>query len=232
MLSASALDLPAPSASASGSAPLHAGSAPEPLHSALHPALHPAVWRAHQLGRAQQAVLASGFAELDAQLPGGGWPTGALTELLLPHPGVGELRLLAPVLAALQRQQRSLMWLDPPPQPCPWALSALPKALPQGHYHLGDGGLELDATAASLSWELGAYGFDVYKAARREPATLHLASGPAAQRGLLQAAAIASTRDLVNTPAEHMGPAELAEAVRLVARQHGARFKQIRNKQG
>ena len=109
----------------------------------------------------------------------------------------------------------------------PWALSALPKALPQGRYHLGDGGLELDATAASLSWELGAYGFDVYKAARREPATLHLASGPAAQRGLLQAAAIASTRDLVNTPAEHMGPAELAEAVRLVARQHGARFKQI-----
>jgi leucyl aminopeptidase len=32
---------------------------------------------------------------------------------------------------------------------------------------------------------------------------------------------------LVNTPAEHMGPAELAEAVRLLARQHGARYKQI-----
>ncbi len=108
-----------------GSAPLHAGSAPEPLQSALHPSLHPAVWRAHQLGRVQQAVLPSGFAELDAQLPGGGWPTGALTELLLPHPGVGELRLLAPVLAALQHQQRSLMWLDPPAEPCAWALSAL-----------------------------------------------------------------------------------------------------------
>jgi protein ImuA len=58
-------------------------------------------------GRTQQAVLASGHAALDAQLPGGGWPVGALTELLLPHPGVGELRLLAPALAALQRQQRS-----------------------------------------------------------------------------------------------------------------------------
>jgi leucyl aminopeptidase len=46
------------------------------------------------------------------------------------------------------------------------------------------------------------------------------------QRGLIVAAAIAGTRDLVNTPAEHMSPAALAEAVRLVAQQHGATFKQ------
>ncbi len=88
-------------------------------------ALHPALWRAHQLGRPGVAVQASGFAELDAQLPGGGWPLQTLTELLLPHAGVGELRLLAPVLVALQHQQRSLMWFDPPATPCAWALSAL-----------------------------------------------------------------------------------------------------------
>ncbi len=90
--------------------------------------LHPALWRAHQLGRpinAQQGVVASGYAELDAELPGGGWPARVLTELLLPHAGVGELRLLAPALAALQRQQRSLMWFDPPAAPCAWALGAL-----------------------------------------------------------------------------------------------------------
>ena len=90
--------------------------------------LHPALWRAHQLGRpssAQQGVVASGHAELDAELPGGGWPARVLTELLLPHAGVGELRLLAPALAALQRQQRSLMWFDPPAAPCAWALGAL-----------------------------------------------------------------------------------------------------------
>jgi protein ImuA len=90
--------------------------------------LHPALWRAHQLGRpqaSQQAAASSGHAELDAQLPGGGWPAGALTELLLPHAGVGELRLLAPALAALQSQQRSVMWFDPPAAPCAWALSAL-----------------------------------------------------------------------------------------------------------
>lgn len=71
------------------------------------------------------AHVPSGYAELDAQLPGGGWPVGVLTELLLPHSGVGELRLLAPVLGALQHQQRGLMWFDPPAAPCPWALSAL-----------------------------------------------------------------------------------------------------------
>ena len=87
--------------------------------------LHPALWRAHQLGRAQAVVLASGFDELDAQLPGGGWPAGVLTELLLPHAGVGELRLLAPVLAVQQGRQRSLMWFDPPAAPCAWALAAL-----------------------------------------------------------------------------------------------------------
>jgi len=109
----------------------------------------------------------------------------------------------------------------------PWALAALPKALPNGRYHLGDAGLALDASAAAFSWELGSYGFDLYKTAKREPAQLVLPPSAAAQRGVLLATAIASTRDLVNTPAEHMGPAELAEAVKLVARQHGATFKQI-----
>jgi leucyl aminopeptidase len=108
----------------------------------------------------------------------------------------------------------------------PWALAALPWALPEGDYHLAEGAQALDDGAAALSWELGAYRFDLYKSAARQPARLHLASRNVTQRALIIAAAIASTRDLVNTPAEHLGPAELAEAVRLVARQHGARFKQ------
>jgi leucyl aminopeptidase len=108
----------------------------------------------------------------------------------------------------------------------PFALSALPRALPPGRYRLGDEGLAADPQAAALSWELGAYVFDLYKPAPREAAVLQLAPGAGATRGLLIAAATAATRDLVNTPAEHMGPAELAEAARLIAQQHGARFKQ------
>jgi leucyl aminopeptidase len=108
----------------------------------------------------------------------------------------------------------------------PWALAAFPKTLPPGHYHLGGAGMTIEAGAAALSWELGSYCFDLYKPARREPAQLHLPSGDATLRALIVAAAAASTRDLVNTPAEQMGPGDLAKAVQMVARQHGATFKQ------
>jgi protein ImuA len=76
--------------------------------------LHPALWYGHQLGRLSAAAVASGFDALDAQLPGCGWPRRALTELLLPHPGIGEVRLLAPCLAAAQREGRLVMLFDPP----------------------------------------------------------------------------------------------------------------------
>lgn len=95
-----------------------------PAESATPEDLHPALWRAHQVGRPREAVFASGYDELDAVLPGGGWPAQALTELLLPHPGIGEMRLLAPVLAALQGRQRSVMLFDPPALPFAWALGA------------------------------------------------------------------------------------------------------------
>jgi leucyl aminopeptidase len=108
----------------------------------------------------------------------------------------------------------------------PWALALLPKALPEGPYHLDADGLALQAQHAAFSWELGSYTFDTYKAPRRSPAELALPADAGARRGLILAAAVAATRDLVNTPAEHMGPAALAEAVRLVAEQHGATFKQ------
>ncbi len=111
----------------------------------------------------------------------------------------------------------------------PWALAALPRALPPGRYHLAGaepGALNLDAMAAALSWELGSYCFDLYKPGRRAPAQLVIAPTSAARRGLVLAAAMASTRDLINTPAEHMGPAQLAQAVEMVAKQHGATFKQ------
>jgi 1-acyl-sn-glycerol-3-phosphate acyltransferase len=86
--------------------------------------LHPALWRAHQVGQQTRCWCTPAALPLDAELPGGGWPARVLTELLLPHPGVGELRLLAPVLAAVQ-QQRSVMLFDPPAALCGWALAAL-----------------------------------------------------------------------------------------------------------
>lgn len=60
-----------------------------------------AVWRADALACAPGSVLASGHAELDAHLPGGGWPVGALCEILQTQPGQHEWRLLLPVLRQL-----------------------------------------------------------------------------------------------------------------------------------
>ena len=108
----------------------------------------------------------------------------------------------------------------------PWALASLPRSLPAGRYCLGDAGLAPDPQAAALSWQLGAYAFTRYKAARRAPAELQLPASPGASQGLLLAQAIAATRDLVNTPAEDMGPGQLADAIKAVAKQHGAKYKQ------
>jgi protein ImuA len=85
---------------------------PEP---AIRPeSLHPSLWLGHQLARHAEAAVPTGFAALDAQLPGAGWPRRALSEVLLPHPGVGEIRLLAPSLVATQKAGRLVMLFDPP----------------------------------------------------------------------------------------------------------------------
>ena len=85
---------------------------------------HPSVWR----GRSCAAVetLSTGFAALDAGLPGGGWPRHGLVEILTPRPGVGELYLLLPALAALSRvtPARWCTWVSPPHQPFAPALQA------------------------------------------------------------------------------------------------------------
>jgi protein ImuA len=87
--------------------------------------LHPALWLGHQLGRSNVQAIGSGFAALDAELPGGGWPRRVLSELLLSHPGVGEIRLLAPPLVAAQRAGRLVMVFDPPASLSASALAGL-----------------------------------------------------------------------------------------------------------
>ena len=88
-------------------------------------ALHPALWLGHQIGRVAEQAVPSGFAALDAQLPGGGWPRRVLTELLLPHPGIGEIRLLSASLVATQRAGGLVMLFDPPTGLSAWALADL-----------------------------------------------------------------------------------------------------------
>ena len=77
--------------------------------------IHADVWRADTLARAGTPVVATGDAQLNAELPGGGWPVGALTEIFQP-PGVFcEWRLLAPALARCG--QGALVLVQPPQVP-------------------------------------------------------------------------------------------------------------------
>jgi hypothetical protein len=65
----------------------------------------------------------SGFAELDASLPSGGWPVGAISELLLEAMGIGELGLLVPALSRLAQAGRYIAWIAPPYLPYAPALA-------------------------------------------------------------------------------------------------------------
>jgi protein ImuA len=78
---------------------------------------NPAIWRGDQYAKVAVDSVATGFPELDAQLPGGGWPRAALTELLVNRPGAGELRVLMPALAQLSQAEKWLMVVAPPYQP-------------------------------------------------------------------------------------------------------------------
>lgn len=86
---------------------------------------HPAIWRGAQLGRVTTPSLPTGFPRLDAELPGGGWPTAALTEILPQHDGIGELRILGHALAGLSARGRWLAWIAPPYLPYAPALQAM-----------------------------------------------------------------------------------------------------------
>jgi leucyl aminopeptidase len=108
-----------------------------------------------------------------------------------------------------------------------WAYAGLPTQLPAGRYRI-DAALDAkSAGEAALGWALGSYRFARY---RRPKGTLASLVWPkAADRAAVEhtAAAMFLARDLVNTPASDMGPAELAEAARAVARQHSARLEVI-----
>lgn len=86
--------------------------------SSLPPALQDALWSASQVSPGRQRVCATGFAALDRELPGGGWPTHALTELLQPWPAprepLAEWRLLCPGLARQTGRGQALVFVGPP----------------------------------------------------------------------------------------------------------------------
>lgn len=108
--------------------------------------------------------------------------------------------------------------------PTPFAFGGLATRLPASTaWHLEPG--DYDMQVATLGYCLGAYHYADFKAVRRAPALLR--KPVETNRAIAEAAAVWMVRDLINTPANLLGPSELAEAASRVALNGGASVQRI-----
>lgn len=105
---------------------------------------HPAIWRRGAMPALGGDALSTGLAALDALLPGGGWPRGALSEILIGEDGLGECSLVLPALATLTRSRRRVALIAPPYIPYAPALAAAGVDLSQI--------VHIDAAAIDTHW--------------------------------------------------------------------------------
>lgn len=83
----------------------------------------PGVWRGGEIDHAAQPGHATGHAALDRELPGGGWPTATLSEVLHDGVGIGEVTFLCGALARASEGNRMVAWVNPPHLPYAPALA-------------------------------------------------------------------------------------------------------------
>jgi leucyl aminopeptidase len=108
-----------------------------------------------------------------------------------------------------------------------FALAAAAEKVPAGTYRLGDVPEFCGGANAALAWLMGGYGFDRYKKKTAKAARLVLPPGVDGSEISRIAENLFLARDLVNTPANDMGPAELEQAARALARRHGAKVSVV-----
>ncbi len=115
----------------------------------------------------------------------------------------------------------------------PWSFAGLPARLPPGRWQLTGLRSGAEAESAALGWGLAGYRFDRYKSKKKPDAprpVLVWPTGVDGARVTRLVEAIGLARDLINTPAGDLGPAELAAEARRLARRHGARCTVISGK--
>jgi leucyl aminopeptidase len=134
-----------------------------------------------------------------------GFKAAADSVLLLPGEGAGEIMALAGIVAA----------------PGPFALAEAASRLPPGRWRAVLWGSEADAPM--LGWLLAQHRFDRYRTMAAKPPRILLTRSPAARSAAIALAeATALARDLIDTPASDMGPAELAAAAAALGREFSA----------
>jgi hypothetical protein len=186
-------------------------SSPRPMAARVALSAVPSVFRCGELPPGIAPGIPTGFAGLDAEIPGGGWPVGALTEVLCDACGAGEASLLLPALRYLTRaadwRGRGLLLVDPPHLPYAPALAEAgidldllavvrPKTEEDALW-AAEQALRSGAAGAVLVWARSARGTDSaqrYQRLRR----LQLAAAAGGGIGILFSASSAAT---LSTPA-------------------------------
>ncbi len=138
---------------------------------------------------------------------------------------VGEPGKIALLPDAAGRLARVLVGVRPEEEL--WGLAALPDTLPLGAYALDSDCGVAAATRYALGWALGCYAFTRYKPRSRGYADLVWPAQADRLQAERLARGMALARDLINTPAEDMGPPELAAAAADLAARNGARCRVI-----
>ncbi|HHP7243121.1 MAG TPA: leucyl aminopeptidase family protein [Elainellaceae cyanobacterium] len=112
-----------------------------------------------------------------------------------------------------------------------WTLGMMPQSLPPHRYHLADSLPDDTATKLCLGWSLGQYRFNKYKENSQKPLA-ELVFPDNADKNYIAAATEATVlvRDLINTPANDMGPAHLEDAARATAALYGAQIDVVAGK--
>ncbi|GLK51993.1 leucyl aminopeptidase family protein [Maricaulis virginensis] len=119
-------------------------------------------------------------------------------------------------------------WLGIGPGKDVFAIGAAAKALAGGDWQIEALPEGWDPTLTATAWALGGYSFTLYKPADREPARLVLPEGADAAEAEAVVRAVTLTRDLVNTPADRMGPEGLENAFRSLAERFDATVRVVR----
>ncbi len=108
-----------------------------------------------------------------------------------------------------------------------WSFGLLPLALPEGKYYFTAIEDPQQLSQAVIAWGLGAYQFTRYKKPRKTPAQLVLPEHTPQQLSENIVAAIYLVRDLINIPAEDLGPVQLAQAAVDLGQRFDAKVTQI-----
>jgi leucyl aminopeptidase len=149
--------------------------------------------------------------ERRAWLVGSGFEPNAGSSALLPGPDGG------PAGALLLLDQSG----------GPWDFAAARGRLPAGDWRFEDAGGAFDRGVAALGWALASYRFERYRKSEAGPARLAIDADAATERACAIAEAVYLARDLINTPAGDLGPAELSDAAAAVASRSGAAFRTV-----